>query len=719
MTVTNIDSAKKLRGLIAYTELGWHIFPIFEITEAGTCSCPDGSSCGSPGKHPRTPKGFKNATVDPDQIKRWHKRWPSSNWGLACGPSGLAVVDIDPRNQGDNSIDDLQRQHGKLPDTVSALTGGGGEHHLYAQPTGDPVNSGVLALGVEVKAEGGYIVIAPSNHIAGRHYHWESSSRPRETDVAPLPLWIIQRLRRVDTTEYEQGGDVEDGFLGASFAAAGWLGKPLGPDKQAARCPWEDEHTCGKRFDGSTVIFAPRKGSRVGWFFCRHSHCEHRRSLDDVLSCIPEDAKKAARDRLGLDPAYEPSREPVTDPSAATGEQWEVALKFTNDGRLARDAGNAALILANLDAWRGTLEYDAFSDRVRWSRPVPDLPGLAAPRPGDDLADHHVLYVHHWLARVRGVSFPKTAVQDALEAAAKLREVHPVRDYLDSLQWDRVHRLPNWLQTYLGATSDPYIHAAGRWWAISAVARIYQPGCQADHLLVLEGGQGAGKSQAARILGGEWFLANLPDVTSKDAAQVLQGHWIAEIGELDAFKGAAGTRVKDWVTRTTDSYRPAYGRFTVKRPRQTVFIGTTNESHYLTDPTGARRFWPVRVGGLDREALLRDRDQLWAEAKHYFDCGEPWWPGQELAQALSEAQEDRYEGDDWERRFSEWAETQNRDGFTVGDVLAGALGLEPGKWDRRVQTRAGFALRRIGFWSRQTREDGARVRRYYRKVVTS
>lgn len=719
-----LDTAKRLQTVLAYAKRGWFVFPCHEINQAGNCSCPRGPDCGSPGKHPRTDHGFKNATIEPDAIRKWHARWPSANWAIDCGRSRLAVVDVDPRNGGDDTLADLEKRHAELPQTVRACTGGGGQHYLYAfpdtlTPEGQPdvVPSSVLGQGIDLKAMGGYVIAAPSSHVSGRSYAWDSGGHPRDTAVATLPAWIRALAGSRGTEQYEQGGAVAEGYLGAAFEAAGWLGRSLGHDKAAARCPWEDEHSAGTRYDSSTIIFAPTKGYRVGWFWCSHSHCQRRRSLKDILAQLPGPARSRARELLKLDEQYSPETEEARRSEPATIEEspdqdWTRLLRRNQEGQITKDAGNAALILANLDDWRGCLEYDEFADRVRWARPVPDLTGLAAPAPGDDLSDHHVLYVHHWLAKKRRVAFAKQAIQDALEAAAKRNVRHPVRDYLQSLAWDHVPRASTWLHRYLGAPDEPYVHATGRWWLISAVARVLNPGCQADHLLVLEGEQGAGKSTAARILGGDFFLASLPDITSKDAAAVLQGHWIVEIGELDAFRGAAGTRVKDWVTRTVDSYRPAYGRFTVRRARQCVFIGTTNEGNYLADATGGRRFWPVRCRGLDREALTADRAQIWAEAKHYYDMGEEYHPSAELLPAIVEAQEDRYVGDEWERRIAEWV--GERDGVSVGDVLAGAINLEPAKWDKSAQTRAGICLKRIGLYPRQRRIDGIKVRRYER-----
>lgn len=205
----------------------------------------------------------------------------------------------------------------------------------------------------------------------------------------------------------------------------------------------------------------------------------------------------------------------------------------------------------------------------------PELAGLCAPQVGQELAEHDILYVQQCLAVAERVSFPKGSVHDALVAASRRVEVHPLREYLERLEWDREPRFDGWLSTYLGAYPNEYTRAVGRWWLIAAVARAFDPGCQADHMLVLEGKQGVGKSSAVRILAGGWYLGSLPDIRNKDAALALQGNWIVEIGELDALRGASATRVKDFVSQTVDSYRPPYDRVTIRRPRSSVFVGTT------------------------------------------------------------------------------------------------------------------------------------------------
>ncbi len=173
----------------------WGVLPLHGIIN-DCCTC-GSARCQSPGKHPRTHHGVKDATTDVLTVLGWWEKWPNSNIGIATGrTSGLLVVDIDPRNGGDDTIDTLVEKHGQFPDTVEALTGGGGSHLLYDYPTGGhPISGTVLADGVDIKSDGGYIVAPPSVHISGSSYEWELSSHPSDTEVVPPPEWLVEQLR--------------------------------------------------------------------------------------------------------------------------------------------------------------------------------------------------------------------------------------------------------------------------------------------------------------------------------------------------------------------------------------------------------------------------------------------------------------------------------------------------------------------------------------------
>ncbi len=174
---------------VRYAGLGWKVFPLHGIN-AGRCTCGD-ADCRSIGKHPMTPHGVKDASADTEQLARWAAQWPQSNLGLAL-TDGLVALDTDPRNGGDATLETLLAKHGKLPDTVLQMTGGGGTHHLFFNREGRKL-PGTLGKGIDLKGEGGYIVVEPSMHASGSSYSWEASCDPLDgMKVEDLPAWIGQ-----------------------------------------------------------------------------------------------------------------------------------------------------------------------------------------------------------------------------------------------------------------------------------------------------------------------------------------------------------------------------------------------------------------------------------------------------------------------------------------------------------------------------------------------
>src|SRR4029077_15511955 len=252
----------RLDAALSYAQTSFlAVFPRYEMAN-GDCACPlthrsrDAKGrCGSPGKHPRTSRGFLDASRDPVVIKRWLMRWPHANIAVATGSaSGIVVVDIDPRNGGDDSLHLLEQDHGPLPETPHQLTGGGGSPFLFLRPDVEYVTGRPLARGVDVKADGGYIIVAPSDHLSGRQYAWDLSAG-LDLPLAPLPIWVAEPLTRPKQAYEATPCLVTDGYLGAAFEAAGWVLRPLGPTHVAVVCPWESQHSSGARGDSSTVIF--------------------------------------------------------------------------------------------------------------------------------------------------------------------------------------------------------------------------------------------------------------------------------------------------------------------------------------------------------------------------------------------------------------------------------------------------------------------------------
>jgi putative DNA primase/helicase len=410
--------------------------------------------------------------------------------------------------------------------------------------------------------------------------------------------------------------------------------------------------------------------------------------------------------------------------------RWASQLRLDLAGTPERNEANVITALSNDEAFAGALVFDEFRQEVLVTRALPwDARQPPLPRAWSDADD---VRCAEWLQRLE-INAGPIVVSRSVAAVARDIRIHPIREYLTGLRWDSVPRLEEWVITYLGTEDTPLNRAIGSRWMISGVARIMQPAVKADHMLILEGPQGSKKSSAIKMLAGaDWFTDELAEIGSKDAAQQMRGIWIIEFAELDAISRAEVSRIKAFLTRTTDRYRPPYERYVVTVPRQCIFAGSVNPETYLRDETSNRRFWPIRCGPIDLDALARDRDQLWAEAVARYRAGAIWWLEEpDLIVSAKAEQDRRYQADAWDARIDRWLAFERRrvnrgygsyddwhdeeversaplTDVSVGEILEGALGIEPARWTRADQMRVTSYLKSRGWQRYQARIGGGR-----------
>ncbi len=248
---------------------------------------------------------------------------------------------------------------------------------------------------------------------------------------------------------------------------------------------------------------------------------------------------------------------------------------------------------------------------------------------------------------------------------------------------------------------------------IAAVARVYEPGCQVDTILIAEGPQGIGKSSAFRALAvkDNWFACDLPDIKHKDSVHHVLGPWIIELDELDALGRREATSVKSYVSRRTDRARLSYGKLSTNHPRRVVFCGTTNEDAYNTDATGGRRYWPFKVRRqIDISTIERDRDQLWAEAAHCYRDGEPWYMNEPALEKIAKAEQDkRFKPSPWLTPIGDYL--MGKTETTVTLILSDCIDVPTKQQDQRDVNEVVRCLQHLGWRLRQVRLPGEKTRR--------
>jgi len=299
-----------------------------------------------------------------------------------------------------------------------------------------------------------------------------------------------------------------------------------------------------------------------------------------------------------------------------------------------------------------------------------------------------------------------------VEKLAHDNERHPVREYLNGLRWDGVPRVDTWLIKHARAADTQYVRAISALVLVGAVRRVRSPGCKFDEMLVLESEQGLLKSSALRALcpNEDWFSDDLP--LNVDAKQVIErtlGKWIIEAAELSGLRASQAEHFKSMMSRPTDGpVRLAYARIPIERPRQFILVGTTNAHAYLTDSTGNRRFWPIRVEKFDVDGIVANREQLWAEAADREARGESHRLDPSLYQFAALQQERRRTDDAWENILSSAFSEEESHRFTSERVWE-ILGFPISQRGPTEQARVMLVMQRLGFRRMSVRDENKKV----------
>jgi len=652
------------------------------------------------GKRPITARGFKDASRDTAIISEWWADTPTANIGLPTGAAqGFFVLDVDGE-EGAASLRALEAQHGSLPATRTVKTGGGGLHIWFRYPEAAEVgsNAGKIGAGLDVRGNGGYVVAAPSVHESGNTYEYANGS---DQAIADAPKWLLNLVVRPPE------GAVSDSGPNSSGVAPVYLdsGQPM-------RLSLDEISSIVAEFDPDMDY--------DGWL--KVGMALHHEGAGEIsYLAIWDNWSKLGSKYKTNDCASKwhtfgkKSCHPVTLRSllwmSKSGPLAE--CKRGKDGSIKPNATNLALALSSPVVTGLQIRYDSFTDRV-----------MLAPAGMHDqwreFGNDDYFALKCKLEAVGFSMMPTDNLREAVYYHAKNNVFDTAQHWLEVLgSWDGVCRVEGFLSRYMGAEDTPYTRAVSIYMWSALAGRILSPGCQADMVPILEGAQGVGKSTgiAAMVPSREAFGEISLDERDADLSRKIRGKLIIEMAELSGMRRRDIEAQKAFITRTREEWIPKFKELPEQYLRRCLFIGTTNSREVLSDSTGNRRWLPVHVTQIDRDAIAADRNQLWLEGVFLFKTGGIQW---QAAAKLSQAEHENYQAFDLLReRLVEYLDTVVEGGKTQRQL--GALSLKdvaqavmgPECRTRSAETSLGPLMRAEGMVTRTISSGGRRRQLWY------
>jgi len=579
--------------------------------------------------------------------------------------SDQLVIDVDPRNGGDDGFTKLCLDLGLDSEAWPCVVTGSGGFHFYMSKPSDLLIVDTLEgyTGVEFKSKGRQVVAPGSVHPdTGKTYRWRSPFKGKMPAAPSTLLDAISRPARSD--EASGGGQYTQEQIARALEALDptefrdhdtWL-RLMMACHHASDGDARHEFIEWSTMDPSYAHDADIIGRRWDSLHGEKAGAITYRTLNKILADHGAASRQVAGD---IDDDFE--GEPTED----------------DEGELERGGEVMAVEARGLKVNRNSIAADTFTNALAavaksglspaWDELRQNVVFRADRLPWDDsfgrLLNDHVLRLLRmfFVQQHQGVDYQPGAdhLFNALAGIAYTHKFNPVLEYLESLTWDGTKRVERLFSDYFQCGDDAYTRAISVAFAVGAVRRMRKPGSKFDTMPVLKGAQGVGKSSGLKALfGAEWVndtdLGNLRD---KDAPLKLRGKWLHEFAEIESLTRAETGQLKAFISSATDRQRDPYGKIAEDQPRRCVFAATVNEGGYLKDSTGSRRFWPLDVTGrIDVARIAADRDQLWAEAAALEAQGTSDVLPERLWATAAERQADQTSDDPWGDALADFLE---------------------------------------------------------------